>query len=87
MFEIKGVQFFAEKVNLEEGGIGINNNFVIGDFTPKKIIEKIEVEDKKVKIYIKNRKEETSEIHEYNGFRFKILYTWNSHVTRSETSS
>jgi hypothetical protein len=73
MNEIKSVKFFT-KEELGESGIGVGNIFSVGDFTPKKIIEKIELKDDVVKIYIKNKKEETTEIHEYHGFQFKLIY-------------
>jgi hypothetical protein len=73
MNEIKSVQFFTDH-ELGESGIGVGNIFLVGDFTPKKIIEKIELKNNVVRIYIKNKKEETMEIHEYNGFQFKLVY-------------
>ena len=73
MNEIKRVQFYT-KNELGESGIGIQNNFVVGDFTPKQVIEKIEVENNVVKIYIKNKKEEKVEVHEFYGFQFKVVY-------------
>jgi hypothetical protein len=78
MKEIKRVQFCTKvEVRGEElGSLGARNNFFVGDFNPKLKIEKIECEceNEIVKIYIKNRKDETVEMHEYHGIPFKLVY-------------
>ena len=77
MQEIKRVQFFT-KTDIrgdDIGSLGLGNNFFVGDFSPKLIIEKIELENELVKIHIKDRKNETIEVHEYHGFPFKIIYS------------